>query len=141
MQRNVEQRYSIKFCVKLGLTPSETIRMLRLAYGDETMNRTSVFEWHKKFKDGRANVQDDARAGRPVSVTIEENVTKVGNLLRSNRKSKPPIRTIAQELNLSKSSTHSMIKNRLKKQTREALLQALEIQGVKMNSCSFLMEI
>ena len=28
------------------------------------MNRTSVFEWHKRFKEGRGSVRDDEWCGR-----------------------------------------------------------------------------
>ena len=28
------------------------------------MNRASVFEWHKRFKEGRDFVRDDERCGR-----------------------------------------------------------------------------
>ena len=28
------------------------------------MNRASVFEWHKIFKEGRESVRDDERCGR-----------------------------------------------------------------------------
>ena len=111
MQRNLEQRYNIKFCVKLGKTATETIKMLQLAYGDEAMNRTSVFEWHKKCKMGREDVQDDQRAGRPVSATADENVTKVRNLLDSDRRLN--VRLIAQELHLRKSSVHSIVTDHL----------------------------
>ena len=28
------------------------------------MNQASVFEWHKRFKEGRESVRDDERCGR-----------------------------------------------------------------------------
>ena len=33
MQRSLEQRYAIKFCAKLGKSGSETLQLLRTAYG------------------------------------------------------------------------------------------------------------
>ena len=36
------------------------------------MNRTSVFEWHKKFKEGRESVRDDERCGRNKEVNKPE---------------------------------------------------------------------
>jgi len=30
-------------------------------YGDDTMSRTRLFEWHKRFKEGREEVEDDHR--------------------------------------------------------------------------------
>ena len=32
------------------------------------MNRASVFEWHKRFKEGRESVRDDERYGRSKEV-------------------------------------------------------------------------
>ena len=59
MQENIEQRYAIKFCVKLNKSPTETFASLTEAYGDATLSRTMVFNWHKAFKEGRENLEDD----------------------------------------------------------------------------------
>ena len=32
------------------------------------MNRASVFEWHKRFKEGNESVRDDERCGRSKEV-------------------------------------------------------------------------
>ena len=42
--------------------------MLQTAFGASYMNRTSVFEWHKRFKEGRESVRDDERCGRSKEV-------------------------------------------------------------------------
>ena len=36
------------------------------------MYRASVFEWHKRFKEGREFVRDDERCGRSKEVNIPE---------------------------------------------------------------------
>ena len=36
------------------------------------MNRASVFEWHKIFKEGRESVRDDERRGRSKEVNTPE---------------------------------------------------------------------
>ena len=36
------------------------------------MNRASVFEWHKRFKEGRESVRDDERCGRSKEVRTPE---------------------------------------------------------------------
>jgi len=38
MQRSLEQRYAIKFCVKLRKSGSETLQLLRTAYGDAVLS-------------------------------------------------------------------------------------------------------
>ena len=49
-----EERYAIKFYFKLRKNATETTYgMLQTAFGASCMNRASVFEWHKRFKEGR----------------------------------------------------------------------------------------
>ena len=38
--------------------------MLQTAFRPSCMNRASVFECHKRFKEGRESVRDDKRCGR-----------------------------------------------------------------------------
>ena len=64
----LEERYAIKFCFKLGKNATETYAMLQTAFGASCMNRTSVFEWHKRFKEGRESVRDDERCRRSKEV-------------------------------------------------------------------------
>ena len=47
-----EERYAIKFCFKLGKNTTETYEMLQTAFEVSCMNRASIFEWHKRFKEG-----------------------------------------------------------------------------------------
>ena len=60
----LEEWYAIKFCFKLGKNATETYGMLQTAFRASCMNRASVFEWHKRFKEGRESVRDDERCGR-----------------------------------------------------------------------------
>ena len=53
-----EQRVSAKFCVKLGKFVTETYDLLKKFYGDECLPRTQVFEWFKRFKEGREEIGD-----------------------------------------------------------------------------------
>ena len=54
----LEERYTIKFCFKLGKNATETYGMLQTAFGASCTNRASVFEWYKRFKEGRESVRD-----------------------------------------------------------------------------------
>ena len=62
----LEQRINLKFCVKLGKIATETLKMLREIYGNSSMSWTKVFEWHKRFVEGREDVEDDPKSGRPM---------------------------------------------------------------------------
>ena len=68
----LEERYYIKFCFKLGKNATETYGMLQTAFRLSCMNRASVFEWHKRFKEGRESVRDDERCGRSKEVNAPE---------------------------------------------------------------------
>jgi len=84
MQENIEQRYAMKFCVKLNKSATETFASLTQAYGDTTLLRTMVFKWHKAFKEGRENVEDP-RSRRPISSTNDENVEVVRAVMVKDR--------------------------------------------------------
>ena len=92
----IQEWYAIKICFKLRYNATETYGMLQTAFRSSCMNRASVFESHKRFKEGRKSVRDDERCGR-------SNLTKrLGlGLLRwgqhsSNRVSGISTRTIHQ---------------------------------------------
>ena len=69
----LEKRYAIKFCFKLGKNAAtETYGMLQTAFRPSCMNRASVFEWYKRFKEGRESVRDDERCGRSKEVNTPE---------------------------------------------------------------------
>ena len=53
----LEERYAIKFCFKLEKNDTETYGMVQTAFRPCCMNRASVFEWHKRFKEGRESAR------------------------------------------------------------------------------------
>ena len=71
-ENTLEERYAIKLCFKLGKNATETYGMHQTAFGASWMNRASVFEWHKRFKEGREAVRDDERCGRSKEVNTPE---------------------------------------------------------------------
>ena len=46
--------------------------ILQTAFGASCMNRASVFEWHKRFKEGKESVRDDERCARSKEVNRPE---------------------------------------------------------------------
>ena len=46
--------------------------MLQTAFRRSCMNRASVFEWHKRFKEGRESVMEDKRCERSKEVNTPE---------------------------------------------------------------------
>ena len=69
----LEERYTIKFCFKLETNAAtETYRMLQIAFRPSCMNLASVFEWHKRFKEGGVSVKADKICGRSKEVNTPE---------------------------------------------------------------------
>ena len=62
------------------------------------MSRTRLFEWHRRFKEGREEVEDDHRSGRPSTSRTDENVDGMKQMVRSDRRL--TVRTIANELGM-----------------------------------------
>jgi hypothetical protein len=51
--------------------------MLREAFGEYSLSRTEVSEWHSRFKAGRLPIEDGKRPGRPsTSKTIEKTIAE-----------------------------------------------------------------
>ena len=73
---NVQQRVNMKCCVKLGKSATETYYLLKTVCGDECLSRTQVFEWFKRFKEGREKIGDDQRPGRPSTSKTDANIEK-----------------------------------------------------------------
>ena len=48
------------------------MKWLQTAFRPSCMNRASVFEWHKRFKEGRESMRDDERCGRSKETNIPE---------------------------------------------------------------------
>ena len=71
-----EERYAIKFCFKLGENATETYGMLQTDFQPSCMNRASVFEWLKRFKEGREFVRDHERCGRSKVVNTPELISQ-----------------------------------------------------------------
>jgi len=71
-----------RICVKIGKSVTETFEMLKLAFGEETTCRTQMYEWWKRFKEGRTLVDDDPCSGWP-STSKTDNVAKVREVIRS----------------------------------------------------------
>lgn len=108
---HLEQRYAIKFCVKLNKSPSETVQLLSEAYPTDRLSKTQIYEWHKRFRDGRENVESELGQGRTATSTTQENIIAVENLLNENPRL--TVRKIAGTLGISLGSCHSMLHEQL----------------------------
>ena len=86
MCESTEQRICIKFCFKIGKTATEMCQLLQQAYGEDAMGRVQVFDWLRRFREGRTSVESDPRSGQPSTTRNEEMIAKVGTVVRNNRR-------------------------------------------------------
>ena len=95
-----EHRVAIKFCFKAGLSATETKVLVEKACGNEALNRSNLFRWYSRFRDGRGLVEDNERGGRPKSTGTEVNIAAVVNLVKNDRRIASKM--IAESLNIPK---------------------------------------
>jgi len=107
LSATVEQCVNIKFLTKLGKSATETYNLLTEVYGDQCLSRMHVFEWFKKFKEGRKYVRDNPKSGRPSTAKTQENVEKVARIVRGDRRLS--IRAISELTNINKESVRQIL--------------------------------
>jgi predicted transposase YdaD len=90
---------------KLPQTRSKTV------YGDETLKKTAVYDWFKRFKNGQESLEDEERSGRPSTSKNDETIEKVKNLVRSHRRLR--IQDMANVLGISYGSVQNILKDDL----------------------------
>jgi len=101
----LEQRMNIKFLVKPGKSGNEIREMLVQVYRDNAVKKTAVYKWVKRFSEGRESVTDEERSGLPATSRTEENIAKIRQIVRENRRL--TVRSIAEELNIDRETGKS----------------------------------
>ena len=78
-------------------TPTQIKDELDSVYGDSTPSFTTVTFWTAEFKRGREILGDDERSEHPNTVTTDENIAKVHQMVLDDRRIK--VREIAEVMN------------------------------------------
>ena len=107
MEKKIEQRVCLKFCISNKITATESLKMLQKSFGMSTLSRTQVFEWHKAFSEGREVVENLPHASRPSTFVNDDNIEKVKKFVLENRR--VGIREVAEALNISYGSTQHIV--------------------------------
>ena len=106
--KKIDQRICLKFCVSNGIMATESLKRLQKCYGESTILRAQVFEWHKAFSEGREVVENLPHASRPPTWVSDDNIEKVMKIVLENRR--VGIREVEEALNISYGSTqHTVI--------------------------------
>ncbi|GFW30025.1 uncharacterized protein TNCV_1593431 [Trichonephila clavipes] len=80
-----EQKINLKFCFKLGKTPTETYSMLVRVCEDQALSIKCVYGWCACFWKGRESVFDNPRSERLAISVSDENIEKVNKLVMKDR--------------------------------------------------------
>ena len=91
---------------------TETYGMLQTAFGPSCMNRAWVFEWHKRFKEGRESVRNDERCGRSKEVRTQELIRQIKNFMDKDHR--VSLETISAQFDVSVGTVHTIIHEELK---------------------------
>jgi hypothetical protein len=83
---SVAQCIIIKFLTKEGVIPSEIFSRCQAQFGDECLSQPRVFSWAKSFREGRDGVENEPHARRPRTSVNPDNVSKIGEFIRANRR-------------------------------------------------------
>jgi hypothetical protein len=71
-----------------------------------------VFSWAKSFREGRDHVENEPHARRPRTSVNQENVLKIGELIRVNRRI--TVLELSQEVGISAGSVEEILHKELK---------------------------
>ena len=132
----MEQRINLKFLVRLEKPPTEALKLLQEVYSDDTMSRTRLFEWHRRLKEGREEVEDDHRSRRPSTSSTDENVERGKQKVQSDRSL--AVRMIALELGMNSGRVWRIITEDLCKMAPRLLNEGQKEQRVQ--TCQDILE-
>jgi hypothetical protein len=89
MSRRLKQRAVTEFLSAENVRPAEIHSRLQAVYGENTVNRTSLNRWAITFREcepGPANIVDQPRSGRPVSMADDKHQKQVDELIKHDRR-------------------------------------------------------
>ena len=107
MDKNIEQRIYLKFCIANGISCAESLKMLKKDYGKSTLSKTRGYEWYSAFKSGQDVVKDFPRSSRPSTSSTEVSIANVKEMVTENRHLS--LREIVAELSMSHESIRTIL--------------------------------
>ena len=102
----------VRFLLSKGTKPSEIHKQIAETYGEDALSRSQVYQWCTWFGEGRTSLDDEPKSGPPKALTNEENATRVGELIKCDRRMK--IREIALKLGIPKSTVREIVHDTLR---------------------------
>ena len=65
--------WRLNFAVKSIFSATKAVELIQKA----SLSRTTIFEWHKRFREGRESVEDDESSARPTTSRTDDNIAAV----------------------------------------------------------------
>ncbi len=115
----VRQRVCAWYSRLLGKTAADTARELRTVFGDKAIKNAAVRSLFRQFRDGRTEMNDLKRSGRP-KVRTDDKVQQVKDIVKEKPNS--TIHQIALRCGVSYSSVQKMLRSDLKLRKRASKL-------------------
>jgi len=103
MSTRLKEHAVTEFLSAENVTPAEIHGCLQAVCGENTVNRTTVNRWAIKFREcepGPANIVDQPRSGKPVSVIDDKHQKQFDELIKHDRRITQ--KQIASRLEMSK---------------------------------------
>ena len=107
----------IRFLNAKSLNPTEIHKELQSVYGEQVISRTQVYHWCNLFEAGHSDLTDREGRGRSITATSEDNVKRVDELIRQDRRLK--LHEIASSLEILETSAYRIVFDELQKSQRK----------------------
>ena len=108
---NIEHRAVLKYLCKKGMLAKQIFEDKQQVYQEGAPSYSMVKKWAALFKAGRDSIEDDPRAGRPITTTDDNHVQAMDALVLSDRR--VTVSRIATELGISESSVIEILHEKL----------------------------
>lgn len=106
-----DKRAIIKFHVLLGRSPHEIHAVMQEALGDASPSYETIRRWVLSIREGKEDLDDEPRSGRPASAHSDDLVTKLEAAVREDRRI--TVRQLSDALGVSTGSVHSMLTEKI----------------------------
>ncbi|CAF2708911.1 unnamed protein product [Rotaria sp. Silwood2] len=108
-------RFYIKVRTALNIQPTIIHDELCTVFGDEAPSFRTVAKWSKYFREGREEIKDETRSGRPITTTTSENIEEVQSLVQSIIDDNPyiTIEELQEQIDLSHGTIQRIISDHL----------------------------
>lgn len=104
---SIGYRALIKELLQKGHTVTQIKDELNAIFGSRAPALSTISFWKSAFMNGRTNIRDGGRSGRPIGATTQQNIQKVKAMISMD--SKPNCRAIGRAIGISPSSVQTIL--------------------------------